>query len=128
MQAAMPRPLVVAAALVCFFAIVVLCTYRFDSWTGLDTMGSYDQGRYGRPSPSVWRPRWPRPHHSSWNSWWYPDRIGISEKNGDEWNIFYHLGGNGPWIENVNGVAGEEIGPPEGCTVEQVHMVSYGSI
>lgn len=41
-----------------------------------------------------------------------------------DWNLLYHLGGNGPWIEMEDGVVQGGIGPPNGCFVEQVHMVS----
>ena len=40
------------------------------------------------------------------------------------WDILYHVGGNGPWIQKVDGTLGEGIEPPAGCKVEQVHMVS----
>ena len=40
------------------------------------------------------------------------------------WDILYHVGGNGPWIQKVDGTLGESIEPPVGCKVEQVHMVS----
>ena len=40
------------------------------------------------------------------------------------WDILYHIGGNGPWIQKVDGTLGEGIEPPAGCKVEQVHMVS----
>ena len=42
----------------------------------------------------------------------------------DTWNVLYHLGGNGPWIEKVDGVAKGGIAVPEGCEVDMVHMVS----
>jgi acid phosphatase len=62
------------------------------------------------------------PYTSSWRSWWHPERGGRSSiKKG--WNLLYHLGGNGPWIEKVDGVVDGGIGVPEGCNVEQVHMV-----
>jgi hypothetical protein len=44
----------------------------------------------------------------------------------DDWNLYYHLGGNGPWIEKTNARFGtyEKDGqPPEGCVIDQVHMV-----
>ena len=41
-----------------------------------------------------------------------------------DWNILYHLGGNGPWIQKVDDVVTNDIAPPEGCTVQQVHMIS----
>ena len=47
------------------------------------------------------------------------------DKQGD-WNLFYHLGGNGPWIEKVDARFGshEKDGkPPPGCVIDQVHMV-----
>jgi acid phosphatase len=40
-----------------------------------------------------------------------------------DWNILYHLGGNGPWVEKSIDVVEEGIAPPEGCEVVQVHMV-----
>ncbi|KAI9879340.1 MAG: acid phosphatase pho5 [Pleopsidium flavum] len=66
------------------------------------------------------------PYTSSWGSWWHPQRShgrGSSEI-GKGWNILYHLGGNGPWIEKIEGVVKGGIGVPKGCRVEQVHMMS----
>lgn len=65
------------------------------------------------------------PYTSSWGSWWHPHRQtgsgqSIIEKG---WNLLYHLGGNGPWIEKIDGVVDGGLGPPEGCKVEQAHMV-----
>jgi hypothetical protein len=40
-----------------------------------------------------------------------------------EWNLFYHLGGNGPWIQKVDGVIHDTLAPPGGCVVDQAHMV-----
>jgi hypothetical protein len=51
---------------------------------------------------------------------------GSSNGKQDQWNLFYHLGGNGPWIEKANprfGSYEDEGKPPEGCVVDQVHMV-----
>jgi hypothetical protein len=39
------------------------------------------------------------------------------------WDLFYHLGGNGPWIPKVEGVIHGTLAPPTGCDVDQVHMV-----
>ena len=52
-----------------------------------------------------------KPHQSSWGSWWHPQRsdgIPAEHKQGagaitEDWNILYHLGGNGPWVEKVIG-------------------------
>jgi acid phosphatase len=74
-----------------------------------------------------------KPHHSSWQSWWHPER---SDENraargqdagttDNDWNILYHLGGNGPWVEKVIDIVEGGIAVPEGCDVEQVHMVSF---
>lgn len=38
-------------------------------------------------------------------------------------DLFYHLGGNGPWVPKINGTTGDGIEPPDGCRVTQVHMV-----
>ncbi|KAF7503836.1 hypothetical protein GJ744_003226 [Endocarpon pusillum] len=47
--------------------------------------------------------------------------------NREGWNLFHYLGGNGPWIEKSNARFGTyemEGKPPEGCVVDQVHMLS----
>ncbi|KZM18908.1 acid phosphatase [Ascochyta rabiei] len=73
-----------------------------------------------------------KPHHSSWSSWWHPQRndgnvlereqgAGTTTK---DWNILYHLGGNGPWVEKVIDVVESGIAVPDGCEVEQVHMMA----
>lgn len=73
-----------------------------------------------------------KPHHSSWSSWWHPQRndgslfergqgAGATTK---DWNILYHLGGNGPWVEKVIDVVDTGIAVPDGCKVEQVHMMA----
>ena len=38
--------------------------------------------------------------------------------------LFYHLGGNSPWISKRRDSVGDASSPPENCNVEQVHMVS----
>ncbi|KAI4281681.1 MAG: hypothetical protein L6R38_003499 [Xanthoria sp. 2 TBL-2021] len=43
---------------------------------------------------------------------------------GSDWDILYHLGGNGPWIKKIDGIVAGGIHAPEGCEVEQVHMLS----
>ncbi|KAF2745937.1 phosphoglycerate mutase-like protein [Sporormia fimetaria CBS 119925] len=71
-----------------------------------------------------------KPHHGSWESWWHPQRIWSkpSEQGAGaltkDWNILYHLGGNGPWIEKEVNVVEGGIAPPAECRVEQVHMMS----
>jgi hypothetical protein len=74
-----------------------------------------------------------KPHHSSWTSWWHPHRSegtsaehkqGAGSITGD-WNILYHLGGNGPWVEKIIDIVGGGIAVPKGCQVEQVHMVGH---
>ncbi|KAG9185176.1 acid phosphatase [Alternaria panax] len=71
-----------------------------------------------------------KPHHSS-DSWWHPYRNDGTGTDGlgagtvtEDWNILYHLGGNGPWVEKVIDVVDGGIAPPEGCEVVQVHMMS----
>jgi len=41
-----------------------------------------------------------------------------------DWDILQHLGGNGPWIQKTSNVVPGGIAVPEGCIVEQVHMMS----
>ncbi|OCK79484.1 phosphoglycerate mutase-like protein [Lepidopterella palustris CBS 459.81] len=77
------------------------------------------------------------PHSASWKSWWHPQRtsgqpaIPAPKQGGGvfskDWNILYHLGGNGPWVEKVDGVVEGGIEVPEGCSVDQVHMMSRHS-
>jgi acid phosphatase len=74
-----------------------------------------------------------KPHQSTWSSWWHPqgsDGVLAEHKQGagittNEWNILYHLGGNGPWVEKLIDVVDGGIAVPEGCHVEQVHMVNF---
>ncbi|KAL6710649.1 hypothetical protein ACN47E_007706 [Coniothyrium glycines] len=73
-----------------------------------------------------------KPHHSTWSSWWHPERSEGTLKDSaqgagaitKDWNILYHLGGNGPWVEKVIDVTDGGIAVPENCVVEQVHMMS----
>lgn len=46
---------------------------------------------------------------------------GITERTTSD--LFYHLGGNGPWIPKINGTVKGGIEPPSGCRITQVHMV-----
>jgi hypothetical protein len=71
------------------------------------------------------------PAGSSWSSWFSPQSWWSTEPAthggtiDEDWNILYHLGGDGPWVQNENEVIkGEGVGPPDGCKVEQVHMLS----
>jgi acid phosphatase len=72
------------------------------------------------------------PFTAGWSSWFHPQNwlpnlegvgLGTATVN-RKWNILYHLGGNGPWIQKVDGIVEGGIGPPGGCKVEQVHMMS----
>lgn len=67
------------------------------------------------------------PHAASWRSWSHPSQVQLDPSPGPlkkDWNILYHLGGNGPWVEML-----EERGktpdltPLPGCSIDQVHMV-----
>ncbi|ETN40734.1 uncharacterized protein HMPREF1541_05014 [Cyphellophora europaea CBS 101466] len=40
------------------------------------------------------------------------------------WNLFYHLGGNGPWIPKHTRGGTPDDALPDGCMVDQVHMMS----
>lgn len=87
------------------------------------------------------------PYTASWRTWWHAhwssshgrkfDVASVdveetrkevpSQGGGDidqDWNILYHLGGNGPWVEKTDGSIPEGIAVPEGCVVDQVHMIS----
>ncbi|KAK7536406.1 3-phytase B precursor [Phyllosticta citribraziliensis] len=77
------------------------------------------------------------PYSSSWKTWWSHNALTPNPENPTtqrprqgggnidrDWNIFYHLGGNGPWVEKVDGVVQGAVVVPDGCEVEQVHMMS----
>lgn len=68
------------------------------------------------------------PHLASWNTWFHPlqslNKAG-SKPASKEWNVLQHLGGNGPWIEKSSENHGSSIAPPEGCSVDQVHLVGF---
>ncbi|KAL4937238.1 hypothetical protein BDV06DRAFT_216033 [Aspergillus oleicola] len=62
-----------------------------------------------------------------WYSWFDPERK-IPPNDpitpaSDGWNLYYHLGGYGPWVEKVDGEV-QGIEPPTGCQVDQVHMMA----
>ena len=68
----------------------------------------------------------------SYNGWigryrpnvqWLLQKAWMSKER-PSWDISYHLGGNGPWIQKLDGVVHAGFAPPTGCQVEQVHMVS----
>ena len=73
------------------------------------------------------------PYSPSWNTWFHPSRVvfrgreGVSrDDDARSWNILHHLGGHGPWIEKTDGgVEAHGVDPPEGCSVDQVHMVCW---
>lgn len=62
-------------------------------------------------------------HRSWWSSEPDPQAASRSGVDKDGWNLLYHLGGNGPWVEKVDGVVEGGIQVPEGCEVDMVHMV-----
>ncbi|RAL11045.1 putative MFS transporter [Aspergillus homomorphus CBS 101889] len=49
-----------------------------------------------------------------------------SPRFNDDWNLLYHLGGNGPWIEKLDGPDDSQISGSDldGCVIDQVHMMS----
>jgi acid phosphatase len=64
------------------------------------------------------------PYHPSWDAWTHPSTSSGSKDSHRDWNLFYHLGGYGPWVKKLDGHAEpQSINPPEGCAVNQVHMV-----
>jgi hypothetical protein len=57
------------------------------------------------------------------SKWTHPQIVVTNTTTHEEWNILYHLGGNGPWIPKVDGPFADDLSIPEGCKIEQVHMV-----
>ncbi|KAH0555685.1 hypothetical protein GP486_006372 [Trichoglossum hirsutum] len=99
-----------ASAIVCLVGSVVflLSPTSFQLYTPLSAGSSFEHEPFSLAAlyESI-------PYTSSWRSWWHPERGGRSsiEKG---WNLLYHLGGNGPWIEKVDGIVDGGIGVPEG--------------
>ncbi|KAL3473496.1 histidine phosphatase superfamily [Aspergillus californicus] len=53
------------------------------------------------------------------------EEMGDMSLKSDGWNIHYHLGGYGPWIEKLDGPEDiQGIEAPAGCRVDQVHMMA----
>lgn len=68
------------------------------------------------------------PHAASWGTWFHPLQSPAEEgakSSRKDWNLLHHLGGNGPWIEKTGGTEGSSLAPPEGCSVDQVHLVCF---
>lgn len=69
-------------------------------------------------------PSYIQTHHRGWWSSEPDYQAASSSRVGkDGWNLLYHLGGNGPWVEKVDGVVEGGIQVPGGCEVDMVHMV-----
>jgi acid phosphatase len=124
------RSVTAASALICLCAIFfILWTYTTSSADGnaplpLDPLPPGTSPAYGdRPVAAPWT-SWFQP--GVWAGSRFPSRNG--GRVADDWNILYHLGGNGPWVQKVDGVITNELAPPEGCEVQQVHMVSGLSV
>lgn len=120
----MSRTYIVFSALVCLLGFMSFFLTRSSSPSPIPLISDNAKSR----PPAAFCTE--APHTSSWASWWHPHRTHGrgSSKFGRGWNLLYHLGGNGPWIEKVDGVVKGGIGVPEGCRVEQVHMVGLRSI
>ena len=78
--------------------------------------------------PQTNRPETRTPHQANWITWFHPFQDTTEPNFRQEpknWNLFHHLGGYGPWIEK-SGPEGEvsSLAPPDGCRIDQVHMVS----
>ncbi|KAJ6122116.1 hypothetical protein N7512_004581 [Penicillium capsulatum] len=67
------------------------------------------------------------PHAASWSTWFHPSQSPTrveSPSSRKGWNLLHHLGGNGPWIEKADETVASSLAPPEGCSVDQVHLMS----
>ena len=53
---------------------------------------------------------------------------GKSQSHAPGWDLFQHLGGNGPWIRKEIGVLSHDFALPRSCRVEQAHIVSPFSL
>lgn len=120
-MAHLPSPLLTLFSLLIFFLAVVLYTPAQSLSPFLSNLSPlvYPRGSH----TSITRPS---PYSGSWRTWFHPRRTRVesSTEHRHGWNLMYHLGGCGPWVEKVDGPPDVQgITPPEGCVVEQVHMV-----
>lgn len=70
-------------------------------------------------------------YFGSWKTWFHPSQskaTGSKQPLVKEWNVLHHLGGNGPWIENAGEGAASNLAPPDGCSLDQVHLVCLMTI
>ncbi|KAJ5813662.1 Multiple inositol polyphosphate phosphatase [Penicillium pulvis] len=76
--------------------------------------------------PQIQVPGAATPHSASWKTWFHPLQAqpNATRESSEEWYLFQHLGGNGPWIEKSGSNDELSIAPPKGCSVDQVHMIS----
>jgi hypothetical protein len=121
----MLNPFVISSTLLCLCLAIVfnssISPFAFsplDSYTGLSGLLSHPK--------SLVNVNHGFPHVSSWSSWFHPQgSIEWQTQPEKKRNLLYHLGRTGPWIEMLDGVLAvkDGIGPPEGCAVDQVHMV-----
>ncbi|KAI9809288.1 MAG: hypothetical protein M1825_002579 [Sarcosagium campestre] len=118
----MARRLITISAVVCLVGTIYLLSHRT---TQLPLTPAYNPKGADEPL-SLTAFYTAVPYTSSWSSWWHPERLRGAGTGliGVGWNILYHLGGNGPWIEKVDGIVEGGIGTPDGCRVEQIHMMS----
>lgn len=87
----------------------------------------HPQSSYSLPnSLQVVLPSFLQTHHAGWWSKELDQQLKSgSEVDENGWDLLYHLGGNGPWVEKVDGVVEGGIQVPAGCKVDMVHMVCF---
>lgn len=58
---------------------------------------------------------------------WHPPTNAVKNTSAcsddGEWDILYHLGGNGPWIENKLEARVGGVHVPDGCVLDMAHLV-----
>jgi hypothetical protein len=118
------RQVTAALALVCLFTFFAVI------WSFSSDPTPAKPGTVSPPHRPTGTPYGKGPLAATWKQWFYPGswnegRLDAQRggKVGPDWNIYYHLGGNGPWIPKVDGVLSNDTAPPQGCVVQQVHMV-----
>ncbi|KAJ5742705.1 uncharacterized protein N7511_011106 [Penicillium nucicola] len=65
-------------------------------------------------------------HSENWKTWLNPHQSALPsaiQTSENKWNILHHLGGNGPWIKNIHHGVASSLETPEGCSIDQVHLV-----
>ncbi|KAF2404313.1 phosphoglycerate mutase-like protein [Trichodelitschia bisporula] len=118
-----PRTALAISALVStFFFGTLFYAYGSPSLPSLRASKPYispEKVAYDSTSPWPWT--------APFSSWFHPHAHlpKPPKSKPEQWNLLYHLGGNGPWVPLIHhAVPYSSLAPPESCEATQVHMLA----